>query len=147
MALIYYQGWTQVVAGWNYLFTVRREGDDVIRVGWPLVKSFQEQGKTLPESVGWAWMVAAFFFLAPLMLSIGFLTRLSALLIFIGVVMALALNLDSVLSPSFRDQTVMLYLLIMLFFISNGGGLVAADRMFDRRRGRIRQDGGLYSNS
>lgn len=148
LALIYYQGWTQVVAGWNYLFTERQsvDGAEVTRVGWALVQSFQAQGKTLPSAVSWAWMVAVFFFFCPLLLSLGFLSRLSALLIFVGVVMALGMDLDAVLSDSFRDQTVVLYLLIMVFFIFNGGGLLAADRLFDRRRGRIRQAGGLYSN-
>jgi len=135
LALIYYQGWNQVVFGWNYLWHQRQ---------WPLVQHFLEHNP-LPLAVILSWLTAVFFFLSPLLLAIGFLTRLNALMIFLGLIMALNANLDRVLSTSLHTQTVVLYFLISLFFILNGGGLLAADRMFDRQRGRIRQAGGLYS--
>jgi uncharacterized membrane protein YphA (DoxX/SURF4 family) len=135
LALIYYQGWTQVVFGWNYLWHQQ---------AWPLVQHFTEHNP-LPFAVVLSWMTAVFFFLSPLLLALGFLTRLNALLIFVGLIIALNADLDRVLSTSLHTQTVVLYFLVSLFFLLNGGGLLAFDRLFDRRRGRIRQAGGLYA--
>ncbi len=135
LALIYYQGWNQVVFGWNFLWHQRT---------WPLVQHFQVNNP-LPFAVVLSWMTAVFFFLSPLLLAIGFLTRLNASLIFLGLLLALNADLDRVISTSLHTQTVVLYFLITLFFVLNGGGLLAADRLFDRHRGRVRQAGGLYS--
>jgi uncharacterized membrane protein YphA (DoxX/SURF4 family) len=135
LALIYYQGWNQVVFGWNFLWHQRT---------WPLVQHFQANNP-LPMAVVLSWMTAVFFFLSPLLLAIGFLTRLSASMIFVGLLLALNADLDRVISTSLHTQTVVLYFLITLFFVLNGGGLVAADRIFDRHRGRVRRAGGLYS--
>ena len=135
LALIYYQGWTQVIYGWHYLWNQQ---------SWPLVQHFTEHNP-LPLAVILSWMTAVFFFLSPLLLALGFLTRLNAMLIFAGLIMALNANLDRVLSTSLHTQTVFLYFLLTLFFFLNGGGLLAMDRLFDRQRGRIRRAGGLYS--
>jgi uncharacterized membrane protein YphA (DoxX/SURF4 family) len=134
LALIYYQGWNQVVFGWKFLWDQHP---------WPLVEHFQGT-QPLLVAVLFSWLTAVFFFLAPLLLMVGFLTRLSAVLIFLGLVLALNADLDGVISPSLHTQTVVLYFLITLFFILNGGGAVAMDRLFDRHRGRVRRAAGLY---
>jgi len=136
LALIYYQGWTQVRSGWAYLWNNQP---------WPLVQHFVGREHAVPFAVMLAWLVSTFFFLSPLLLALGFLTRLNALLIFCGLVLALSADLDGVLSTSLYSQTVFVYFLVSLFFILNGGGWTAADRLFDRRRGRVRRAGGLYS--
>jgi uncharacterized membrane protein YphA (DoxX/SURF4 family) len=136
LALIYYQGWAQVRGGWAYLWSNQP---------WPLVQHFVGRDNAVPLAVVLSWLVSVFFFLSPLFLALGFLTRLNAFLIFCGLILALAADLDGVLSSSLHTQTVAVYFLVSWFFILNGGGWTAADRLFDRRRGRLRRAEGLYS--
>ncbi len=131
-ALIYYQGWEQLVRGWNFVWHQQP---------WPLVDQFEQP---LQIAVLFSWLTAVFYALSPLMLALGFLTRLNALLIFAGILFTLSADLEKVLSPSLQSQTVVLYLIVLFFFICNGGGMIAADRLFDRRRGRMKKAGGLY---
>lgn len=135
LALIYYQGWEQFSQGWSYLWS---------NTPWKLVNHFSA-GHPVPVAAAFAFVTAGFFFLSPLLLMLGFLTRLNALLIFLGLLLCLDRNLNSVLSTSLHTQTLALYLLVTLFFFVNGGGMLAADRVFDSRRGRSRTAGGLYS--
>ncbi len=135
ITLIYYQGWTQVKWGWNHIWN---------NEPWPLVVQFSDYPG--PVAVFFAVMIAVFFFLSPLLLALGFLTRLNAVSIFIGIIIALANNLhDKLSSTELTSQTIILFLLICVFFILNGGGLLAADRLFDTRRGRSRAPSSLYS--
>lgn len=134
LALIYYQGWEQFTRGWNFIWSGTR---------WNLVDHFSK-AHPVPVAVLLASLTAAFFFLSPLLLMMGFLTRVNALLIFLGLLLTLDAGLDGVLSTSLHTQTLVLYLLITLFFIVNGGGMVSMDRLFGRRRGRSRTAGGLY---
>jgi len=134
LALIYYQGWDQFSKGWRFLWSDER---------WMLVEHFRAEHSP-PVAVLFAFGTAVFYFVSPLFLMIGFLTRINALLIFVGLLITLNANLDGVLSTSLHTQTMVLYFLITLFFGVNGGGMIAADRLFDRSRGRFRAAGGLY---
>ncbi len=133
--LIYYQGWTQVQLGWNHIW----RNDP-----WPMVAHFADY--PVPVAIFFSVMIAVFFFLSPLLFALGFLTRLNALSIFIGIIVALSNDLhDKLSSTELTSQTILLFLLISVFFIFNGGGMLAADRLFDTRRGRARMAGSLYS--
>ncbi|MEM1294294.1 MAG: DoxX family membrane protein [Verrucomicrobiota bacterium] len=135
LILIYYQGWAQVRLGWNHVW----KSDP-----WPLVLHFAEF--PTPVAIFFSVMIAVFFFLSPLLFALGFLTRLNALSIFIGILVALGSDLEDKLSSTeLTSQTILLFLLITIFFILNGGGMLAADRLFDTRRGRSRMAGSLYS--
>lgn len=138
LALVIYQGWRQVQQMWAYLW----QGGQ-----WNLVDHFNTDGKSTAIALLYSILVAVFYFFSPVLLMLGFLTRLSALLILIGLLMTLNLNLhfDNLISTSLHSQTMALYLLICLFFVLNGGGMIAVDRLFDRRRGKKRQAGGLYA--
>lgn len=136
LALIVYQGWLQVQQGWDYLW---HDGK------WELVQHFAERGHGTPMAIFYSILVAIFYFFSPVLLTLGFLTRLSALVILIGLIVTLNLGIQGAISTSLHSQTVALYLLICLFFILNGGGVLALDRFFDRRRGKERQAGGLYA--
>ena len=135
-ALIFYQGWLQVQQGWGYLW---KDGS------WELVNHFTEKGHGVPVAVLFSILVAIFYFFSPVLLMLGFLTRLSALIILIGLIVTMNLGLQGIISTSLHSQTMALYLLISLFFVLNGGGMLALDRVFDRRRGKRRQAGGLYA--
>jgi uncharacterized membrane protein YphA (DoxX/SURF4 family) len=126
LALIYYQGWEQFHQGWNYLWKSTR---------WRLLDHFSV-GHPVPVAVVFAFVTAGFFFVSPVLLVVGFLTRVNALLIFLGLLLTLDKGLNEVLSTSLHTQTMVLYLLIMFFYFVNGGGLLAADRLFDQRRGK-----------
>ncbi|MFT5470559.1 MAG: putative membrane protein YphA (DoxX/SURF4 family) [Verrucomicrobiales bacterium] len=138
LALITYQGWRQVQEGWAYLW---HNGS------WGLVDHFNTDGKSTAIAVFYSVLVAVFYFFSPFLLMIGFLTRLSALIILVGLMVTLNLGLDKdgLISTSLHSQTMALYLLIGVFFVLNGGGVLAIDRLFDRRRGKKRQAGGLYA--
>tara|TARA_R110002096_G_scaffold114770_1_gene248769 strand:- start:14192 stop:14626 length:435 start_codon:yes stop_codon:yes gene_type:complete len=135
LILIYYQGWAQVRLGWNHVW----KNDP-----WPLVLHFADF--PTPVAIFFSVMIAVFFFLSPLLLALGFLTRLNALSIFIGILVAVYNDLGDKLSATeLTSQTILLFLLINVFFILNGGGMLATDRLFDTRRGRSRMAGSLYS--
>lgn len=134
LALVYYQGWEQFFRGWQYLWAGSR---------WKLLDHFTAE-HPVPVAAAFAFATAVFFFVSPVLLMVGFLTRLNAMLIFMGLVLALDKDLNGVLSSTLHTQTMVLYLLITLFFVINGGGLIAADRLFDQRRSRARQAGGIY---
>ncbi|MEM7011723.1 MAG: DoxX family protein [Verrucomicrobiota bacterium] len=136
VALVYYQGWKQLQQGWGYLWSDGK---------WELVDHFVARGQGTPVSMLFAILVAVFYFVSPVLLMLGFLTRLSALVIFIGIMVTINLGLQGVISTSLHSQTTALYLLVCVFFILNGGGIIAVDRLFDRRRGKQRQAGGLYA--
>lgn len=135
LALIYYQGWDQFAQGWSYLWSGTR---------WKLIDHFSA-AHPVPVAAVFALATAVFFFISPLLLALGFLTRVNALLIFAGLLLALDKGLNGILSTSLHTQTMSLYLLIMLFFFVNGGGLLAVDRFFDLRRGKSKAAGALYS--
>ena len=148
VALIYYQGWTQVRYGWSYIW----KGDS-----WPLLIHFQQTGDgySTPVALLFAILIAVFFFFSPLLYTIGFLTRFNAASIFVGIVVALNLgihnylfnqvSLEAAAKVQAVQEVIVLYFLISLFFMLNGGGMLAADRLFDRRRGRNKTAGGLYA--
>lgn len=134
LALVYYQGWEQFSQGWRYLWAGAR---------WQLLDHFSS-GHPVPVAAVFAFATAVFFFVSPILLMVGFLTRINALLIFVGLVLALDKDLNGVLSSTLHTQTMALYLLITLFFCINGGGLIGADRLFEQRRGRTRKTEDLY---
>jgi len=139
LTLIYYQGSTQFSKGWAYLWG---------GASWELVDYFVNVEKqSVPVAVFLSILTAVFYFFSPLLLTIGFLSRLSALVIFIGLIVTLSLQdgFMTSLSSTLNSQSLVLYFLICIFFILNGGGMMAVDRLFDRRRGKFRQAGNLYA--
>ncbi|MEM0969897.1 MAG: hypothetical protein AAGJ31_11140, partial [Verrucomicrobiota bacterium] len=108
------------------------------------VTHFQSE-HVVPVAVAFSMMTAVFYFFSPLLLAVGFLTRMNAIFIFCGLLVTLNADLDGVLSTSLHSQTIFIYLLITVLYAVHGGGMMAADRFFDRRRGRLRRAGSLYA--
>lgn len=125
-ALIYYQGATQVTKAWNYIW----EGGS-----WPMLDHML-QSYAFPVALTFAILTAICYFFGPVLLALGFLTRFSGAAIFIGLVATLNMGIDHIVSTSMHTQTLAIYLVVSLFFVLHGGGALAMDRLFVRRRPR-----------
>lgn len=126
LALIYYQGLTQLIQGWNFVWH---------NSSWPLVDYFS-QSHSVPVSTVFALLTAVFYFFAPMLLMLGFLTRFSAAAIFIGLVATLNMGFEQVLSSSLHTQTLVIYFVVSLFLMITGGGAFSIDRLFVRKKTR-----------
>jgi len=126
LALIYYQGFTQLTQGWSFVW----QGGS-----WPLVDYFA-QSHSVPVSTFFAVLTAVFYFFAPFLLLVGFLTRFSAAAIFIGLVATLNMGFEQVLSSSLHTQTMVIYFVVTLFLMITGGGGFSLDRLFMRKKPR-----------
>lgn len=119
-SLLYFHGWANALGAWNHFW----KSDP-----WPLVDRLQAAGYPIP--VAFATAAAVILLVAPISIILGFLTRLSALLVLAVVIAALPAVLGS--GEPLPQELSLFYLLGYFLLLLQGGGGYGLDSAFRKQ--------------
>lgn len=119
--LVYYHAWSNAVAAWNYIW----KGEP-----WTLIEELQTLQYPFPPAL--AITASVICSVASVSIILGFLTRLSALLVFAVLVFVIPVTISS--GDPLRLELTLFYLLGFSLIIFQGGGAFGADSFFNTGR-------------
>lgn len=121
-ALLYFHGWDSAVAAWNRIWKAQP---------WPLIEHLESINYPFPLVLSVAAAIVCV--IAPLSVILGFLTRLSALLIVAVILFVLPVSLGG--GAPLAQELSLFYLLAFFLLVLQGGGSFGLDSVFGKKKG------------